>query len=170
MSTVNRWAATLLGLTLVSAHAAPLRPPSAHTGAEGFDATSKPHAGSVTDLGSIPSASTHPIRSQPPRDGLRVSRAHRTPQQARALAISMARSINTSETDVRCLVKLWTRESNFRPQALNRSSGAGGIPQILGLDPATPTHRQIERGLAYIAKRYKTPCAAWSHHQRKGWY
>jgi hypothetical protein len=44
-----------------------------------------------------------------------------------------------------CLVDLWTGESNWRPQAYNKQPvyqngerlHAGGIPQILGLDPDT---------------------------------
>jgi hypothetical protein len=47
---------------------------------------------------------------------------------------------------------------------------AGGIPQILGLDPRTPAPLQIDRGMKYIIHRYGTPCMAWKFHQRKGWY
>lgn len=161
MSAVNRWAGTLLGLILVSAHAAPLRPPAVHAGAIGIDRTEKPHVGAVRDAGSTPAASTHPIRA---------SRTYRTPAAARALTIRIARQHGTTNKNVRCLITLWTRESNFRPQALNRSSGAGGIPQILGMNPNTPTHRQIQRGLAYIQHRYQTPCNALAHHNRRGWY
>ena len=73
-----------------------------------------------------------------------------------------------------CLEKLWTKESNWRPEAYNKQKvmgkHAGGIPQILGMSPNTPAPLQIDRGLAYIIYRYGTPCMAWKFHQRKGWY
>lgn len=73
-----------------------------------------------------------------------------------------------------CLEKLWTKESNWRPEAYNKQKvmgkHAGGIPQILGMKPSTPAPLQIDRGLAYIIYRYGTPCMAWKFHQRKGWY
>jgi hypothetical protein len=73
-----------------------------------------------------------------------------------------------------CLDKLWTRESNWRPNAYNRvkvmGKNAGGIPQILGLDPKTPAPIQIDRGLSYIYNRYHTPCKAWEFFTKKGYY
>lgn len=73
-----------------------------------------------------------------------------------------------------CLDKLWTKESNWRPEAYNKikvmGKNAGGIPQILGLSTQTPAPKQIDRGFKYIMHRYGTPCMAWKHHQRKGWY
>ena len=73
-----------------------------------------------------------------------------------------------------CLDKLWTQESNWRSEAYNKvkvmGKNAGGIPQILGLDPKTPAPLQVDRGFAYILHRYGTPCMAWKFHQRKGWY
>ena len=73
-----------------------------------------------------------------------------------------------------CLDKLWTQESNWRSEAYNKikvmGKNAGGIPQILGLDPNLPAPLQIDRGFAYIMHRYGTPCMAWKFHERKGWY
>jgi len=73
-----------------------------------------------------------------------------------------------------CLEQLWTTESNWRSEAYNKvkvmGKNAGGIPQILGLDPRTPAPLQIDRGMKYIIHRYGTPCMAWKFHQRKGWY
>jgi len=73
-----------------------------------------------------------------------------------------------------CLNRLWGKESAWNPNAWNsiRVMGkhAGGIPQLLGLDPATPAPRQIERGLDYIYYRYGTPCDAWLHFKQKGWH
>ena len=79
-----------------------------------------------------------------------------------------------AQNQYRCLDKLWTQESNWRAHAYNKvkvmGKNAGGIPQILGLDPNTPAPLQIDRGFAYIMHRYGTPCMAWKHHLKKGWY
>jgi hypothetical protein len=73
-----------------------------------------------------------------------------------------------------CLKKLWGKESAWNPEAYNKikvgGRNAGGIPQILGLDPATPPTKQIDRGLEYIYHRYHTPCRAWAHFKKKGWH
>jgi hypothetical protein len=76
------------------------------------------------------------------------------------------------------LDKLWTRESGWNPKALNKSSGAYGIPQALpgskmasaGSDWKTNAATQIKWGLGYIKSRYGSPGAAWAHSQAKGWY
>ena len=79
-----------------------------------------------------------------------------------------------SDVQFTCLSKLWGKESAWNPRAYNKNKimgkNAGGIPQLLGLDPDTPAPIQIDRGLAYIKYRYTTPCIAWGHHKRKGWY
>lgn len=77
-----------------------------------------------------------------------------------------------------CLVSLWNRESGWRADALNPSSGAYGIPQSLpgdkmasaGADWRTNAATQINWGLSYISSRYGSPCGAWDHSQRTGWY
>ena len=78
------------------------------------------------------------------------------------------------QNQYKCLVKLWTKESNWRPEAYNKvkvmGKNAGGIPQLLGMSPKLPAPLQIDRGLDYIIHRYSTPCMAWKFHQRKGWY
>jgi hypothetical protein len=78
------------------------------------------------------------------------------------------------DNQVSCLNRLWGKESAWNPSAFNtiRVMGkhAGGIPQLLGLDPDTPAPQQIDRGLDYIYYRYGTPCEAWSHWKRNGNY
>ena len=77
-----------------------------------------------------------------------------------------------------CLDQLWTRESNWRTEAHNSSSGAHGIPQALpaskmaayGEDYLTNPVPQIRWGLDYIRNRYGTPCGAWSFWQANHWY
>lgn len=78
----------------------------------------------------------------------------------------------------RCLDLLWTRESGWRADAYNASSGAYGIPQSLpgskmasaGADWRTNAATQVDWGLAYISARYGAPCAAWAHSEAYNWY
>lgn len=101
-----------------------------------------------------------------------------SPAQARALAKSMVADRGWDEAQYVCLDKLWTKESNWRVQAANSSSGAYGIPQSLpgskmgsvAADWRTNAETQITWGLGYISGRYGTPCGAWSASQAKGWY
>jgi hypothetical protein len=71
------------------------------------------------------------------------------------------------------LVKLWNQESSWNANAVNKSSGAYGIPQALGhghpysLGDASA---QIKWGLDYIKQRYGTPDAAWAHEVAHNWY
>lgn len=96
--------------------------------------------------------------------------------QAIAYDLVLARGWDSNEYD--CLVALWTRESQWNVYAHNTSSGAYGIPQALpgdkmataGADWATNPKTQIVWGLGYIAGRYSTPCGAWAHSERIGWY
>ncbi len=77
-----------------------------------------------------------------------------------------------------CLVNLWNKESHWRVNASNASSGAYGIPQALpgskmasvASDWKTNPTTQIKWGLGYIKGRWSTPCGAWSHSQATGWY
>ncbi len=76
------------------------------------------------------------------------------------------------------LNRLWERESGWRWNARNPSSGAYGIPQALppgkmasfGSDWRTNWATQIRWGLDYIKHRYGSPAGAWAHSQRTGWY
>ena len=93
-------------------------------------------------------------------------------------AYSMVKSYGWSDYDWECLVKLWNRESGWNPNAVNKRSGACGIPQSLpcskmaveGIDYRTNYRTQIRWGLKYIAWRYSSPSGAWSHSQWRGWY
>ena len=77
-----------------------------------------------------------------------------------------------------CLTLLWNRESGWRTNAYNASSGAYGIPQSLpgskmanvGADWRTNYQTQVVWGLIYISGRYGTPCGAWAHSESHNWY
>lgn len=75
------------------------------------------------------------------------------------------------------LKKLWTGESGWNANAVNPSSGAYGIPQILpsahGRPVALGDYRgQVDWGLRYIRNRYGSPSAAWAfwNAQNPHWY
>ncbi|RSX57445.1 G5 domain-containing protein [Bifidobacterium samirii] len=112
-------------------------------------------------------------------DGSSTARLwHPTPAQAQAYAAGAAAQRGWTGDDWDCLVKLWNRESNWRWDAENASSGAYGIPQALpadkmavfGADWRDDAAIQIDWGLAYIAERYGSPSKAWQHSEEVGWY
>jgi hypothetical protein len=100
------------------------------------------------------------------------------PGSAQAYAQGAVMKRGWGEDQFNCLVSLWNKESGWRVNATNSSSGAYGIPQALpgskmgsaGSDWATNAGTQIEWGLGYVTDRYGTPCGAWGHSQAMGWY
>lgn len=119
------------------------------------------------------------------RDGYTVSRIRTAPAvgipdpgSAQAIAYEMVFARGWDNAEYECLVALWNRESHWNVYAHNASSGAYGIPQAVpgdkmataGADWQTNPATQITWGLGYIAGRYGTPCGAWEHSERAGWY
>lgn len=100
------------------------------------------------------------------------------PGSAQAIAYGMVTGRGWDDSEFACLVALWNKESGWRVNAYNASSGAYGIPQALpgtkmssaGADWETNPATQIAWGLGYIQGRYGTPCGAWQHSQSAGWY
>lgn len=100
------------------------------------------------------------------------------PGTAQAIAAAMVAERGWGSNEYDCLYALWAKESGWNVYAHNKRSGAYGIPQSLpgskmasaGADWATNPATQITWGLGYIAARYGTPCGAWAHSQRVGWY
>lgn len=99
-------------------------------------------------------------------------------EDPRGIARALLPEFGFADSQFGCLDSLWTRESGWRWNADNPSSSAYGIPQALpgskmasaGADWETNPETQIRWGLGYIAGRYGTPCAAWGHSERVGWY
>jgi len=108
------------------------------------------------------------------RQGL-LARAQSDPMAAGRL-LAAERGWGDAQFD--CLKSLWTKESGWRWNANNSSSGAYGIPQSLpgskmssfGSDWATNPITQIKWGLQYISNSYGTPCSAWGQSQASNWY
>jgi hypothetical protein len=77
-----------------------------------------------------------------------------------------------------CFNNIIMRESKWKVDATNPSSGAYGIPQALpgskmaseGSDWRTNPATQIIWGVKYMEGRYGSPCAAWSFKAANGWY
>jgi hypothetical protein len=100
------------------------------------------------------------------------------PDGARAYARGAVVGYGWGDAQYQCLVSLWNRESGWRANAYNASSGAYGIPQSLpgekmasaGPDWRTNGATQINWGLAYIDARYGSPCGAWAHSEGWNWY
>lgn len=81
----------------------------------------------------------------------------------------------TDPSQMQSLIKLWNQESGWNPGAVNSSSGAWGIAQILpsahpDVQKNTNAQAQIDWGLAYIMGRYGSPNNAWQHEVANNWY
>ena len=93
-----------------------------------------------------------------------------------ALGHKMMLAAGYPESDWPYLQRLWMKESSWDANAVNKSSGAYGIPQALGhghpynLGDAPA---QIAWGLNYIGGRYRPGDAiqnAWRHEMANNWY
>ncbi|ALV44787.1 hypothetical protein MB46_03920 [Arthrobacter alpinus] len=100
------------------------------------------------------------------------------PAGAKAYASARLGAYGWGQSEFQCLNLLWERESNWRTNATNPSSGAYGIAQALpaskyaqtGSDWLTSYRTQVDWGLGYIKGRYGSPCGAWAHSEAVGWY
>lgn len=103
---------------------------------------------------------------------------HATPEQAKLYAQAACAQLGWTGAMWEDLVKLWTKESNWRWNAENKGSGAYGIPQSLPADKMASAganwHEdasiQITWGLSYIRSKYGNPSEAWKHSQETGCY
>jgi uncharacterized protein YabE (DUF348 family) len=105
--------------------------------------------------------------------------AYASSGSAQSIAHSMMRQeYGWGDDQFSCLVQMWDRESGWRTDATNPSTGAYGIPQALpgskmasaGPNWQSDAATQIRWGLSYIADRYHNPCDAWALWQQQGWY
>jgi len=106
----------------------------------------------------------------------------RTPMAAKYHAKTQLSVFGWSSREWVCLSSLWGRESSWNPDARNKTAVrvlkngkwvkayAGGVPQILGLNPRLSVPEQVSKGLAYIDSRYSTPCGAWAFWKKNSWY
>ena len=80
-------------------------------------------------------------------------------------------------TQYSCLTKLIGKESAWKSDAQNPKSTASGIGQLLdgtyerlGMEKSNSGVAQLVATLSYIHRRHVTPCGAWRHFQKKGFY
>jgi hypothetical protein len=100
------------------------------------------------------------------------------PDTAKAVAADLAAARGWTGAQYDALIALWSRESGWRVNALNKSSCAYGIPQALpgskmsaaGADWLTNPATQITWGLNYIQGRYGDPLSALAHSDANHWY
>lgn len=101
--------------------------------------------------------------------------------QAQRYAASRLGAYGWDSSQMSPLVSLWNRESGWSPFAVNPSSNAQGIPQLLpsahpGAHPGFPSwppvsfKPQVDWGLGYIKGAYGSPARAWAHETTAGWY
>ncbi|WP_424640759.1 transglycosylase SLT domain-containing protein [Embleya sp. AB8] len=102
-----------------------------------------------------------------------VEKVSASAADAQAIAKSMM-----SSTQYQCFSNIVERESGWRVDATNSSSGAYGLVQSLpaskmasaGSDWRTNPATQIKWGLGYMNSTYGSPCGAWSFWQSHQWY
>jgi hypothetical protein len=120
-------------------------------------------------------ARTRTSRSSPRATARLTAVVVRTPTvtEARSYALKLL-----GRTQYSCLDAIFERESHWRVNALNKRSGAYGIPQALpgskmaskGSDWRVNPVTQVRWGISYVNGRYGSACAAWRHVQLTGWY
>jgi len=106
----------------------------------------------------------------------------RTPMAAKYHAKTQLSVFGWSSREWVCLSSLWGRESSWNPDARNKTAVqvlkngkwvkayAGGVPQILGMNPNLSVPTQVHKGLVYIQSRYDSPCGALKFWDRHNWY
>lgn len=94
----------------------------------------------------------------------KTTKVHKVNTSGKQNYINYAQQVgNYDNTQMNCLINLWDRESNWNPNAVNKSSGACGIPQALPCNKiknqqgSNDWKAQIRWGINYINYRYKTP-------------
>lgn len=125
--------------------------------------------------GSSSTPPTPPGAAPPPTAGGAAAGTDKASYQAYAAQQLSSKYHITDPGQMQSLIKLWNQESGWNPGAVNSSSGAWGIAQILpaahpDVQKNTNAQAQIDWGLAYIMGRYGSPNAAWSHEVANNWY
>jgi hypothetical protein len=91
-------------------------------------------------------------------------------RENKALAVSFLNALGYNDSQIKCAITLWTRESRFDHLADNPRSTAYGITQLLRERSGKP-ELQILHGVRYVEHRYRGSfCSAKGHSDRKGWY
>jgi len=91
-------------------------------------------------------------------------------RENKALIISYLNALGYNDSQVKCAITLWTRESRLDHLADNKRSTAYGIAQLLRERSSDPSI-QILHGIRYVQHRFSGSfCRALQHSNRRGWY
>ena len=91
-------------------------------------------------------------------------------RENKALIISYLNALGYNDSQIKCALTLWTRESRLDHLADNPRSTAFGIAQLLGEQSGEPSI-QILHAVRYLEHRYRgSACRALQHSNRTGWY
>ena len=91
-------------------------------------------------------------------------------RENKALIISYLNALGYNNSQVKCAITLWTRESRLDHLADNKRSSAYGIAQLLRERSSEPAI-QILHAVRYVEHRYGGSfCRALQHSNRRGWY
>jgi hypothetical protein len=85
----------------------------------------------------------------------------------------MLSDLGYSKAEITCTMNLVQRESNFRIDARNKTSGAYGLFQFMNIEKnkTLTMKEQVIRYDRYLKTRYKSDaCLAYKHALLKGWY
>ena len=119
------------------------------------------------------------VRELLPRHTFMSIHFERTPASAQEYAFMQLPKYHWNQTSQwQCLKQLWTNESHWNPDSHNTTAVymnnqkmyAGGIPQILGLDPNVEVTKQVRMGLRYLQYRYGSPCDGLRFWNNNFWY
>lgn len=91
-------------------------------------------------------------------------------RENKALIISYLNALGYNNSQVKCAITLWTRESRLDHLAANKRSSARGIAQLLRERSSEPAI-QILHAVRYVEHRYGGSfCRSLQHSNRRGWY
>lgn len=82
----------------------------------------------------------------------------------------VSRSGQSSRQQVRCALEIVYRESRYDKKAVNESSGATGLFQLMHGQKQWTVEKQVQMATKYMKHRYGTWCDALQHHDNKGWW
>ena len=74
-------------------------------------------------------------------------------------------TVTRNRTEARCAKQIAYKESRYRVEALNRSSGARGVWQLMWGKPHWGILKQVEEAHKYVLHRYDSWCGAYRFHQ-----
>jgi hypothetical protein len=117
----------------------------------------------------IPERTTHhPLEI--PQMQARTKATMEEKRENKALIISYLNALGYNNSQVKCAITLWTRESRLDHLADNKRSSAYGIAQLLRERSSEPGI-QILHAVRYVEHRYSGSfCRALQHSNRRGWY